>query len=158
RLAQANPNQRQTVVNVLCAYLRMPYQPPTQAPRDGADEDDPTREKSAPREATPPDDPTDAATQAAAERECTQEREVRRTAQRILADHLCHGSDPREPPVTFWKNSDLDLTGALLIDFALSDCQARTARFDGATFTGDASFNGTFTGDAWFGGATFTGD
>ena len=169
RLAQANPSQRQTVVNVLCAYLRMPYQPPTQAPRDGADEDGPTREKekSAPREATPRDDP---AAQAAAERECIQEREVRLTAQRILTRHLRHGSDPREPPVTFWENSDLDLTGALLIDFALSGCQARTARFDGATFPGGAWFGGatftegarfdgaTFTGDAKFNGATFTGD
>lgn len=28
RLAQANPDHRQTVVNVICAYLRMPYEPP----------------------------------------------------------------------------------------------------------------------------------
>ena len=27
-LAQANPDRRQTVVDVLCAYLRMPYAPP----------------------------------------------------------------------------------------------------------------------------------
>jgi len=27
RLADANPQQRQTIVNLLCAYLRMPYQP-----------------------------------------------------------------------------------------------------------------------------------
>ena len=28
RLAQNNPTQRQTIVDVLCAYLRMPYTPP----------------------------------------------------------------------------------------------------------------------------------
>jgi hypothetical protein len=28
RLAQGNPNQRQTVVNLICAYLRMPFEPP----------------------------------------------------------------------------------------------------------------------------------
>ncbi|WHT22490.1 hypothetical protein N8J89_15915 [Crossiella sp. CA-258035] len=28
RLAQNTPGQRQTIVNVLCAYLRMPYSPP----------------------------------------------------------------------------------------------------------------------------------
>lgn len=28
RLAQDNPQQRQTIVNLLCAYLRMPYEPP----------------------------------------------------------------------------------------------------------------------------------
>jgi hypothetical protein len=29
RLAQDNPPRRQTIVDVLCAYLRMPYTPPT---------------------------------------------------------------------------------------------------------------------------------
>jgi hypothetical protein len=33
-LAQANPPRRQNVVDVLCAYLRMPYSPPT--PREAA--------------------------------------------------------------------------------------------------------------------------
>lgn len=28
RLGQSNPGQRQTIVDVLCAYLRMPYEPP----------------------------------------------------------------------------------------------------------------------------------
>jgi hypothetical protein len=28
RLAQANPDHRQTVINVICAYLRMPFKPP----------------------------------------------------------------------------------------------------------------------------------
>lgn len=28
RLAQSNTGQRQTIINVLCAYLRMPYMPP----------------------------------------------------------------------------------------------------------------------------------
>jgi hypothetical protein len=31
RLAQTSPGQRQTVVNVICAYLRMPYQPPIES-------------------------------------------------------------------------------------------------------------------------------
>ncbi|MFK0132448.1 pentapeptide repeat-containing protein [Streptomyces rubiginosohelvolus] len=40
-----------------------------------------------------------------------------------------------------------------------SQAHIGNARFDGATFTGDASFGGVnFTGDAWFDGATFTGD
>jgi NAD(P)H-dependent flavin oxidoreductase YrpB (nitropropane dioxygenase family) len=37
RVAQNNPDLRQTIVNVWCAYLRMPYQLP------GADTDHPTR-------------------------------------------------------------------------------------------------------------------
>ncbi|MGV9774920.1 hypothetical protein ACWDS7_23200, partial [Streptosporangium sp. NPDC003464] len=32
RLAQDNPGHRQTIVNVICAYLRMPYAPPEPAP------------------------------------------------------------------------------------------------------------------------------
>ncbi|MEV6236478.1 pentapeptide repeat-containing protein [Lentzea sp. NPDC051838] len=32
RLAQDNAEQRQTIVNLLCAYLRMPYQPPGDEP------------------------------------------------------------------------------------------------------------------------------
>lgn len=34
RLAQDNEHQRQTIANVLCAYLRMPYQLPTDDPTD----------------------------------------------------------------------------------------------------------------------------
>ena len=36
RLAQANPSQQQTIVNVLCAYLRMPYTLPGSKPPDDA--------------------------------------------------------------------------------------------------------------------------
>ncbi len=32
RLAQDNPSQRQTIVNVICAYLQMPYTPPGATP------------------------------------------------------------------------------------------------------------------------------
>jgi hypothetical protein len=32
RLAQDNPSQRQTIVNVVCAYLQMPYTPPGATP------------------------------------------------------------------------------------------------------------------------------
>ena len=37
RLAQDNAEQRQTIVNVLCAYLRMPYQPLAEPPNGGHD-------------------------------------------------------------------------------------------------------------------------
>jgi hypothetical protein len=35
RLAQSTPEQRQTIVNVLCAYLRMPYAPSEPRAKDG---------------------------------------------------------------------------------------------------------------------------
>jgi hypothetical protein len=143
RLAQDNEDQRQTIVNVLCAYLCMPYQPPETEPL--------------PDEASPD--------QRLEHRERAQERRVRLTAQLILAAHLAPDDGNR-----FWRGTDLDLSGALLTDFNLRKCQVRAARFDGAIFTGKAWFDGAtfiadvrfdgaiFTGDAWFGGATFTGN
>ena len=135
RVAQNNPDQRQTIVNVLCAYLRMPYQLPGEPPADDAD------------------------TQVvAADRERVQEREVRRTAQRLLADHLRPGDDPDNPLPAFWANTTIDLTGATLIGFTLGHCTVHTASFRSATFIGDAFFSSTtFTGDATFAGANFNG-
>lgn len=65
-LAQDNPGQRQTIVNVWCAYLRMPHTPPE------------------------PDAPDPDASGAVLDdyRERVQEREIRLTAQRLLRDHL----------------------------------------------------------------------
>lgn len=149
RLAHNNPAQRQSIVNVICAYLRMPYTPP--GSESGPAESDPAQRQAS-----------------------FQEREVRLTGQRILTGHL----NPSDRSA-FWDGIDLDLTNARLIAFDLSNCRLRTARFiratldgnprfRGATFTGTVSFGAaTFTdawfydaqfqGDAWFGGATFAG-
>ncbi|MER2092292.1 MAG: pentapeptide repeat-containing protein, partial [Saccharopolyspora rectivirgula] len=151
RLGQNTPEQQQTIANVLCAYLRMPYTPPVDDP---AEED---REENERRK---------------------QEREVRLTAQRILANNLRpkKGQEDRH-----WKDIHLDLTGATLLDFDFSSCQVDTALFNGAQFSGDALFNealfggnarfdkarfggntwfgeARFNGDAWFGGVRFNGD
>ncbi|MGX7827123.1 pentapeptide repeat-containing protein [Actinokineospora sp. 24-640] len=146
RLAQDHPEQRQTIVNVLCAYLRMPYTLPSDMPVDDTDDK-----------------------LIGTYRKRAQEREARLTAQRILATHLHPGNDPEDPQDTFWKEIDLDLTGATLIDLDLANCTIRTTRFDKATFIGTAGFSGatftnnasfhetTFTGTAGFHGVTFTG-
>jgi Pentapeptide repeats (9 copies) len=135
-VAQGDPVQRQTIVDVLCAYLRMPYTPPAdRAPADDAPEPEQARFE-----------------------QRTQERQVRLTAQRILATRLRPGRDPDHPAPKFWPDIDLDLTGATLIDFDLSDCRPDTALFDGAQFVGGARFNrATFVGGARFCGATFVG-
>jgi hypothetical protein len=69
RLAQITPDQRQTIVDVICAYLRMPFALP---------------------EGKPPgeDAPAEAHTRYEQRR---QELQVRLTAQRILAAHLRPG-------------------------------------------------------------------
>ena len=165
RLAQDNPAHRQTIVNVICAYLRMPFSPtaPTSKPEPEATEDPGER-----------DTETETRTDGIGDT-WQQERQVRLTAQRILAEHLRddrakdqRSTDP--PSARFWPGIRLDLAGATLIDFNLENGVMADARFGGATFSGDAWFGGatftgdagfdgaTFSGDAWFGGATFSGD
>ncbi len=141
RLAQDYPPRRQMVVDVLCAYLRLPYELPA---------------------------PDGSATESTAHRGAGQELQVRGTAQRLLADHLRRprgtpGEDalgvtatPEEP---FWPGINLDLTGATLVGpLDLRNMSVVDAAFSGATFPGDATFDGAgFSGSAKFGGATFLG-
>jgi hypothetical protein len=137
RLAQDNPTQRQTIVNVFCAYLRMPYTPPDGKPPKPDAEEKVLEDY----------------------RERVQERQVRLTAQRLLGDHLRTGVDTDNPLTTYWADIDLDLTGATLIDFSLGGlCAMRTATFTSATFHGFANFeSATFTDHATFHSATFNG-
>ncbi|MEU7459272.1 pentapeptide repeat-containing protein [Streptosporangium roseum] len=167
RLAQDNPGHRQTVVNVICAYLRMPYAPPP-APDLAADRAEALRaarrrhhalRAAARGRATPPPATTGAA---GAGQDTEGERQVRLTAQRILTDHLRDHRTPEqrkaEPAnARFWPNMYIDLTGATLIDPNFTSCHLTRADFRGATFTGNAWFKGaTFIGDAGFDRATFT--
>src|SRR5690606_13034610 len=106
-LAGTNPRYKQTVLDILCAYLRRPFDHPAQRDgRSGAD--------------APPDPGAD------------REREVRLTAQRLIADVLPWGDDPGR------RNYHLDLSGARLEQFRLEGRRigrltARGARFHGST-------------------------
>jgi len=154
RFAQDNPAHRQTTVNVICAYLRMPFSPtapasePVPEPGEGAQQ---------------PAAGADIPALAGNGDTWQQEKQVRLTAQRVLSEHLRRTPPQTQPSADpavdrFWPGIRLDLTGATLTDFSLSGAVLAEAMFDGATFTGDAMFDGaTFTGDAWFGEATFTG-
>ncbi|MCS7484129.1 pentapeptide repeat-containing protein [Umezawaea endophytica] len=161
RLAQDNPAQRQTIIDVLCAYLRMPYDPPYEPanlPSPG-DVDMLTLERHT--------------KMIAEQRERVQEREVRLTAQRILASHLrpdLDDSTGKSTNLRFWPGIQrLDLTGATLIEFDLRGCHIGSAGFTGATFVGTAGFGGavftgiarfneaTFASNAWFTGTKFAG-
>jgi uncharacterized protein YjbI with pentapeptide repeats len=153
RLAQDNPAQRSTIVNVICAYLRMPFPPaaPASKPAPAATENmaEPVVEAGI--------------TTTAADDTWQQERQVRLAAQRILSEHLRAQAAAQQPAdsshTRFWPGMRLDLTGATLIDFSLADSMITVADFGGATFSGDTEFRGaTFSGDAGFRGATFNGD
>ncbi|MEU7899873.1 pentapeptide repeat-containing protein [Nonomuraea sp. NPDC049152] len=159
RLAQDNPAHRQTIVNVICAYLRMPFTPP--------------KDPDARRLAVSTPGPWLSAPSADPDWAPEGERQVRLTAQTILAEHL---RDERRPeqradlpaPARLWPGMRIDLTGATLIDFNLNNAHLAEARFNRATFVGDASFisavftrqavfeETTFTGEASFYGASFT--
>jgi hypothetical protein len=151
RLAQDNPDHRQTIVNVICAYLRMPYTlpdrpgsgPASTAPPSAVASTDETRQD--PRQ------------------EAEGERQVRLTAQTILVDHLRDhrpaGQSPGKPSgPRFWDGICIDLTGATLIDLDFTGCHTADARFRGATFQGNVGFDeATFQGQAAFVEATFQG-
>lgn len=146
RVAQDNPGQRQTVVNVLCAYLRMPYSPPRTSPRSLGGRR--PRGTSAPTAATQP--PMVGADTV------QQELEVRLTAQRVLTKHLHPGDDPARPVDTFWADIDLDLTGAALHGWGMAGCHVATATFSRAHFLGYTSFpEAKFAGGALFDEARF---
>ncbi|MGW5721583.1 pentapeptide repeat-containing protein [Amycolatopsis sp. NPDC003865] len=152
KVAQDNPEQRQTVVSVICAYLRNPYTPPpeTSGPRPLGVRRPLLKTTDRPRSSHP----------SAAGRETQiQEREVRLTAQRILFEHLGPGQDPDRPRPHFWPDISIDLTGATLIDFSIANCSVTDAWFNEATFCGVAKFGGAkFSRHAVFDRATFDGD
>lgn len=137
RLGQNTPTQRQTIVNVICAYLRMPFL----------------------ASGEPSLDDSEPATQGA-HHEQVQEREVRLTAQGILAARTRPGPGGVDKPVeTFWPDLDLDLRNATLISFDLQHRVIRNVSFRSATFEGNTNFAlTTFTGNASFVSATFTKD
>jgi uncharacterized protein YjbI with pentapeptide repeats len=134
RVAQTNPSQRQTIVNVLCAYLRMPYEPPGEPPSDDAGEQ-----------------------ARLAHRERQQEHEARIVSQRILKAHLDPGTAD-DPPDTFWVDIDLDLTGATLLDGGfLARSRVREVNFERARFLEYMTFHRTvFQGHVFLAGAEFT--
>jgi hypothetical protein len=136
RLAQDNPAHRQTVVNVVCAYLRMPYAPPQSSGAElsgTAVQDSETTTQSGRRSRVVVPDPRE-------------EREVRATAQRLLQDHLTLldlaktpdevAARPPSPGHAFWPEMRLNLDGAYLEDFVLPYGMIKSSTFIGTNFAG----------------------
>lgn len=154
RLAQSNPAHQQTVVNVICSYLRMPFnaQPPP-APSD----QDLKRLTGHERAARATEHAADVA-------RWKQERLVRRTAQSMLATHIFtlesttewpRRTTPSDP--AYWPGISLNLSDATLIDFVLQG-RVDNADFSGALFVGGANFaHASFDRHANFSDARFEG-
>ncbi|WP_138413079.1 pentapeptide repeat-containing protein [Sinomonas gamaensis] len=141
---EGTPTQRQQCVNVLCAYLRLPY-----APEDDASGLTQRVLKKAPNAGRPEEETT--------LRYRLHDKEVRQTIIRILASHL------RPEAAVSWSACDLDFSGALLQDPRFSNCDFSGKRisFDGTTFLGEVtSFDhANLSGEATsFVGATFSAD
>jgi uncharacterized protein YjbI with pentapeptide repeats len=142
RLAQDNPRHRQTIVNVLCAYLRMPFMNAARA---------------LPAPAIAPAGDDDITT--------FEEREIRVTIQRILCTHLrpflfvatmSDENQPGQPNPAFWPGISVNLDGALLINFDFRACELAEANFSHAAFHGKTTFRGaTFTRETRFRNTTF---
>src|SRR6266508_2538942 len=139
RLAQNNPEHRQTVVDVFCAYLRMP---PYTSPARNKPGAEPAKD------AGPLADEGDRAPHSAPAQHPAQELQVRLTAQRLLAAHLQlpegtsstkaqHRPSPRR---AFWPQMSVDLTGGTFVNIDFTRVSVVQARFEEATFRGDAGF------------------
>lgn len=150
RLAQDNPPHRQTIVSLICAYLRMPTAPALRGSARGLGLR-PRRPHWQRSSLTPPDSGPDKADK--------HELLVRRTAQRILTDHLRPERDDSGTATNskFWPDIDLDLTGATLTELDLATCEVRHATFAGSSFLGDALLGCRFNGRADFRSARFDG-
>ncbi|MEU4639259.1 pentapeptide repeat-containing protein [Micromonospora sp. NPDC023814] len=144
RLAQDNPMHRQSITEVICAYLRMPLPP---APNT--------------------DQPSDNVTEHVQQTErWAGERQVRLAAQRILVRHAKDDEQAVSSGI-FWGSLSFDLAEATLIDADFSRTQLGTFSCNGAKFVGKANFLGAtfnscpdfraahFAGEANFAGARF---
>ncbi|MFY1620604.1 hypothetical protein [Micromonospora sp. WMMD736] len=125
RMGQGNPEHRQTVVNLICAYLRMPFNPPFLDPDDGA-----------------------AASEDKEKRQ--QEEQVRLAAQKVLSDHLRNRGTvslemgrilEEDGGASFWPKMSIDLSGAVLSNFDFSSCSVASIRIQDARFYGVAVFS-----------------
>ncbi|WP_426505409.1 pentapeptide repeat-containing protein [Dactylosporangium sp. McL0621] len=151
RLGQDDPKLRQTVVDVWCAYLRMPFEPPADVLRRNV-------------EGSPAYRAADVEVADRAEdAQRRQELEVRRTAQRLLTTHLAIGVDPQALNGRYWLGGDdarldVDLTGAVLVNLFLDGCALNNVNLAEAQFHGFADLGGAqFHGVADLGRAQFHG-
>jgi hypothetical protein len=154
RLAQEEPEHRQTVVEVVCAYLRMPFQPPNlTGPMPSQEVIEPALEVA--------EDRRENVIEGNASKE---EFQVRLAAQRLLARHLevsaSNNQGKRQSVLeNYWQGIRIDLFGAVLVDADFSRCHLGNADFRRVQFNGNAAFQGAhFEGAVSFLGAEFGGE
>lgn len=163
RFGNANPDFQQTVVNLLCAYLRMPFVHPDHSEGSADEIEEPaavaTTDKQTLYLDLSPSMVRATGLSLDAEDPRRQELQVRLTAQRILAEHLRQELDESDETPTneeLWEGMSIDLTGAVLDGFNLSEGVVYDARFDNAKFYGVAALDAVhFQGVASFKNTVF---
>lgn len=155
RLAQDTPAQRQAIVNVICAYLRMPFPPQRPVPRLPEE-----------LEALPPEARASAmAADSAAETQWAQERVVRLAAQSILTGHLYTNAADTEWPgprrrtiLTSGQASAWISPKQPSSTSRRRASESRAPTFKRTRFIGGANFaHADFEQHVYFPGATFEG-
>lgn len=142
-LGQEHEHRRRAVMDVWCAYLRMPPSMPDSPAKI------PNKGKKSKR--------TLADIESAAAAWPAEELQVRFTAQRLIADCLrdpnadTKGDTDALALEGFWEPKDIDLSGVHLHRVNLRYCLLGSARFHDSTFYGDVNFEGaTFHGNVEF--------
>jgi hypothetical protein len=151
---------RQTCVDVLCAYLRMPYTPPDEESTMPGRSARSIRQAPYGRRGSDTAVRTPDPTRAGSDRDLEEERQVRHTVLHLIGDHL-RPDDPSRLPS--WHGLTFDFTGATFDGGSLAGIRVTTGtalNLAGATFAGgtvsfvDATFAG---GTVSFDNATFSG-
>lgn len=147
RLGDENPQLRQTVINVWCAYLRMPF---------GVDDHNETQAD----ELSPTPSQSDTPWMSVGRAILAQEKEVRATAQRLIEERLSdptHVASIPDARPSHWSDMDLDLNNAIVLHLDLSRCTVRHARFIGTHFAHGANLSSAKFESATFSGSYFAG-
>ena len=147
RLGQDNPSHRQTIVNVICAYLRMPYTPPAdQQPRPSFTLSIKSKRLPLRRAVSRARRATRTVIPSRAHIRRLQELQVRLTAQRLLTSHTIDTRPKHERNTTpanprFWEGMNIDLSHATLnltwshfTDLNFRNFHVAHADFSNATF------------------------
>ena len=140
-------SRRQQCIDVLCGYLRLPYDP----------EHGSSHRTEHVTKFTRSETPITSVEEQFTHRLRQNDREVRQTIVRVICAHLQDNAE------NSWSQHDFDFTGVLFenVNFGGATFSGEHTNFNGATFSGEHTvFNGaTFSGEQTvFGGATFSAE
>ena len=165
RLGRVDPDLRQTIVKLFCAYLRMPYSHVLEEAISKREKEKGGNESRDSIEQRPlfielgPNLAAAAGVQLDGEDQRSEELQVRITAQRLLSEHLVYVDG--QPNPQFWGEEgngfNLDLSGATLHNWDLRHARVGHADFSGARFYGNTKFkDSVFQGVANFQNSHFS--